>query len=1215
MHLCSSRDRRFVWSEVSLPRRAAGAILALLTSSGAAQAESLVQLPGSFTVTPTGAAAYTIPIDVPPGTAGMKPAISLNYTSQGGNGIVGVGWTLGGLPAISRCPTTLATEGVAGAITETGIDRFCLQGQKLIAVPATPGVAIGGYGADKTVYYTEVNGFSRIVSYGKTNGGPTYFTVQTKSGQTMTFGDPSGGGSYGPSGSSPLAPNGEIRIWGLSRIADTVGNYMTVTYSTNAGVTGVTPGTNEAPYPVEIDYTLNDGTLNDGQGLTAHNSVTFSYAARSATDVIDNWTAGTESRTSGELTDIKTYAFGSLVSDYRLAYQTGTGTGRTQLVSVTRCDGAGDCQSPGVSGTTVTNPPCVADGHCLLPTTFAWQGGTVASCPSGSNCAAVMGAVMVNTGGTVANANGTFSGFKAFLGNFDGSGRSSIAWVPEDQYGRTTDGTMHFWLAQPDGTFVEDHTTNAVAAGYRVYTGDFNGDGLTDLLFDSEYQNQDPTKGAYGSYGETALWMNNGRSAWSGNGGAKFTVSNTLTVPESTGLSPMIADFDGDGRSDILWVSLDQNGKVYCGASSTYCTFWIWSGFTQNAQTGKWGYTQTWFAGGSATTGLLNSAHAYLVDITGDGRTDIAVDTEDQYGANDGSFQTWISQGASALDGTISFKPNIFPILTGVSSSAPASYQPYFGDFDGDGTTDILWVHVDNSAGNAHQITAGDGKSIIWFSNGDGNFHAVNGPNVAYSIPIVADFNGDGRADILVSQENYNSETNVGYYSTTRYTTLYLGNGDGTFSASYPRGNAPATSMTPLVADFTGDGKSDVLWSVVYANGLVQSTAQYAIWKSDGITADLVTQVSSGLGEWTQIGYAQLSGTGNVYTPGSSSAYPDIDFAGPVSVVSIVVADDGTLSAPATPPGNPSCAPYAGGSAGNGFYTSCYVYGGAVSNAFGRGFKGFGSMTVTDEETGIVQTTTYDTNLCTQGMATGSTKALAGYTLNSTANTLGCYNQSYGGLLVHFPYVSFSQAQEYELPANGGGLVKTTSTWTYYDESSPGNLSSFSGSIIDGNATSIFTWVTDSADRLFKKSTYNTYLDDPNTNGDGRWCLSRLTQSTVLSVGSAGDQVNRTSSFSYDPASCLLSGETVEPANQGSSDPGNDYLNTTYGRDGFGNINTKTVTGDGVVTTPGGGIKTRTTQTVWDTSHSSEFPLSVTLVLRHGDVDARSERDHDVCDP
>ena len=87
-----------------------------------------------------------------------------------GNGTLGVGWSLSGLSAITRCHRTVAQDGAAGGVTLTTADRFCLDGRQLKLVSGNHGVA-------GSVYATEVEAFSRVVANGVSGAGPESFTV------------------------------------------------------------------------------------------------------------------------------------------------------------------------------------------------------------------------------------------------------------------------------------------------------------------------------------------------------------------------------------------------------------------------------------------------------------------------------------------------------------------------------------------------------------------------------------------------------------------------------------------------------------------------------------------------------------------------------------------------------------------------------------------------------------------------------------------------------------------------------------------------------------------------------------------------------------------------------------------------------------------------------------------------------------------------------
>ena len=143
---------------------------------------------GQLSVSLSGGATYSIPIAVPPGINGVVPQVGLTYNSQTGNGMAGYGWNISGVSAITRIPSDKFHDGVIDAVDFDALDRFALDGQRLVVKSGTNGV----YGADGTIYETENFSNVKVTSYGvhpsrAVNAGPAYFIVEYPDGSKAYY--------------------------------------------------------------------------------------------------------------------------------------------------------------------------------------------------------------------------------------------------------------------------------------------------------------------------------------------------------------------------------------------------------------------------------------------------------------------------------------------------------------------------------------------------------------------------------------------------------------------------------------------------------------------------------------------------------------------------------------------------------------------------------------------------------------------------------------------------------------------------------------------------------------------------------------------------------------------------------------------------------------------------------------------------------------------
>ena len=150
-------------------------ILIILGVSASSKAEVVGLSSGEFRVDESGAATYSVPINIPEGRAGVTPQVSLNYSSNNlQDGPVGIGWSVGGISAVSRCPQTPINDNAITGVNFTSSDRFCLDGQRLILLAGT-------YGAPYSTYIKEIDDFSIVTAMGGSQAnGPSYLKSKRK---------------------------------------------------------------------------------------------------------------------------------------------------------------------------------------------------------------------------------------------------------------------------------------------------------------------------------------------------------------------------------------------------------------------------------------------------------------------------------------------------------------------------------------------------------------------------------------------------------------------------------------------------------------------------------------------------------------------------------------------------------------------------------------------------------------------------------------------------------------------------------------------------------------------------------------------------------------------------------------------------------------------------------------------------------------------------
>ena len=822
-----------------------------------AQTTTVGAIDGVFNVSDMGVANYTIPVKVPPGIGGVQPSLSINYSSQGGNSLLGMGWSLAASSAITRTGRNIYDDNITRGIALSSNDRFSLDGMRLVLTGGT-------YGGADSRYATEVESYRTIKANGNAGAGPLSFSVTDQNGWTYT---------YGGTEDSRLTYNGSVISWFLSKVTDLNGNEMIYQYE-NLG--------DEPPTLSRIKY-----NRNGSQGLDFQTNIAFLYIYKP--DANFAYVAGRRISQDRRLHGIIIEQFANnqfnLVQKYIFEYQDDF---YSHLVKITQTGADEETALPPTNITYgATNNIIIQDQQQLL------EGIDLEYIPGDYNADGLTDIVTISK-----YYNPFYNKWKLFknVGN-------SFVFVQEGN------------LPDIPQEYVQNLVVNPpVSRNYSPTFFDFNGDGKNDFVYKASVPLEDPNEDPGGTFNANYynILLSNGIGLTPLQRkivpGLPPPQNNSFTAYQFFNSYPLVGDFDGDGKQEILVL---KESEEYSSSSIYTANYIIGDEYLTEYGTDfllatalpNMPFDATYINAAS----ISGRSKLFVIDYDGDGKNEILC--------------VWTTH-AQVYKLNVTFDANHKPVIGSPAfvmvnqTGYPTVWHDILtGDFNGDQITDVLTF----SGSSGWEIGYGKGNGLMndiqtapaLLGNKPSNYNGFITRPV-----VIADYNGDGKDDIF----DYTSDIS-NMYGSPYAPRLHYSLGNNQFITANP--SIDVNKLSPdlshyILSDCNGDGVIDFLTR----NNIFQSPTTVCFHPNEN--RHQVSKITNGLGVFTKITYASLT-NGTVYQPGNqTSSYPVVRKTLPLKVVSSIQEDNGINTT------------------GN---TTTFQYEGMKYAYWGRGLLGFDKVT------------------------------------------------------------------------------------------------------------------------------------------------------------------------------------------------------------------------------------------------------------------------------